>query len=101
SAYLGNKPYPVQVQLVVDQWQGDLNGTVAQPLQLQGVAAEVSLTRVVPDQLSDDQGQVRQAAPNQAPYRLAGHLTREGDVWAMRELTGTLGKSDLAGSLSL
>ena len=53
----GNKPYPVQVQLVVDQWQGDLNGTVAQPLQLQGVAAEVSLARVFPDQPSGTQGQ--------------------------------------------
>ena len=97
----GNKPYPVQVQLVVDQWQGDLNGTVAQPLQLQGVAAEVSLARVFPDQPSGTQGQGGQAVPDQAPYRLAGHLTREGDVWAVRELTGTLGKSDLAGGLSL
>ena len=35
-----NKPYPLQVQLVVDQWQVDLNGTVAQPLQMQGVAGE-------------------------------------------------------------
>ena len=98
---MDNKPYPVQVQLVVDQWQGDLNGTVAQPLQLQGVAAEVSLARVFPDQPSGNQRQGGQAAPDQTPYRLAGHLTREGDVWAVRELTGTLGKSDLAGGLSL
>jgi AsmA family protein len=97
----GNKPYPVQVQLIVDQWQGDLNGTVAQPLQLQGVAGEVSLARVFPDQPSGNQGQGAQAAPGQAPYRLTGHLTREGDVWAVRELTGTLGNSDLAGSVSL
>ena len=98
---MDNKPYPVHMQLVVDQWQGDLNGTVAQPLQLQGVVAEVSLARVFPDQPSGTQGQGGQAVPDQAPYRLAGHLTREGDVWAVRELTGTLGKSDLAGDLSL
>ncbi len=97
----GNKPYPLQVQLVVDQWQGDLNGTVAQPLQLQGVAVEVSLARVFPDQPSGNQEQVAQAAPGQAPYRLTGHLTREGDVWAVRELAGTLGKSDLAGVVSI
>jgi len=96
-----NTPYPVQVQLVVDQWQGDLTGTVAQPLQLQGVAAAVSLARVFPDQPSGTQGQGEQAAPDQTPYRFAGHLTREGDVWAVRELTGTLGNSDLAGGLSL
>src|SRR5262249_18359466 len=53
----GNKPYPLQVQLVVDQWQVDLNGTVAQPLQLQGVAGEVSLARVFPDQPSGNQEQ--------------------------------------------
>ena len=96
-----NKPYPVQVQLVVDQWQVDLNGTVAQPLQMQGVAGEVSLTRVFPDQPSGAQEQETQAAPGQGPYRLTGHLTREGDVWAVRELAGTLGKSDLAGALSI
>src|SRR5262249_34139790 len=45
-----NKPYPLQMQLVVDQWQVDLNGTVAQPLQLQGVGGEVSLARLFPDQ---------------------------------------------------
>ena len=88
----GNKPYPLQVQLVVGEWQGDLNGTVAQPLQLQGVTAEVSLTHLSPDQPSGNQGQGGQAAPGPAPYRLAGHLTREGDVWAVRELAGTPGE---------
>jgi uncharacterized protein involved in outer membrane biogenesis len=96
-----NKPYPVQVQLVVDQWQVDLNGTVAQPLQMQGVAGEVSLTRVFPDQPSGTQEQATQAAAGQGAYRLTGHLTREGEVWAVRELAGTLGKSDLAGVLSV
>jgi AsmA family protein len=81
----GNKPYPVQVQLDVDQWQVDLNGTVAQPLQMQGVAGNVSLARVFPDQPSGSKAQVTQTAPGQAPYRLTGHLTREGDVWAVRE----------------
>jgi len=95
------RPLRSTIQLVVDQWQGDVNGTVAQPLQLQGVAVEVSLARVFPDQPSGTQGQGGQAVPDQAPYRLAGHLTREGDVWAVRELAGTLGKSDLAGVVSL
>src|SRR5262249_35027412 len=97
----GNKPYPLQVQLVVDQWQGGLHGTVAQPLQLQGVAGEVSLARVFPDQPSGNQEQGTQAAPGQVPYRLVGYLTREGDVWAVRELAGTLGTSDLAGAVSI
>ena len=91
----------MQVQLVIDQWQGDLNGTVAQPLQLQGVAGEVSLARVLPDQPSGNQEQGAQTVPGQAPYRLVGHLTREGDIWTVRELTGTLGQSDLAGRVSL
>src|SRR5919198_5269337 len=89
-----NRPSPVQVQLVMQPWQVDLQGTIAQPLQLQGVAAEVSVTRLAAAQ----QGQ---AAPRQAPYRLAGHLTQEGEVWAMRGLTGTLGSSDLAGAVFL
>jgi hypothetical protein len=44
-----NRPSPVQVQLIMQPWQVDLNGTIAQPLQLQGVAAEVSVTRLAPD----------------------------------------------------
>ena len=75
-------------------WQLDLNGTIAQPLQLQGVAAEVSLTQLAPDQPSDDQGL---GGTEPAPSRLAGHLTQEGDVWAVRELTGSMGTSDLTG----
>jgi AsmA family protein len=93
-----NRPSPLQVQLVMHPWQVDLNGTIAQPLQLQGVAAEVSLARLAPDQPSDQHGQ---AAPSQAPYQLAGHLTQEGDVWAVRELAGTLGTSDVRGDVFL
>ena len=93
-----NRPSPVQVQLIMHPWQVDLHGTIAQPLQLQGVAAEVSLTRLAPDQPSDHPGQ---AAPSQEPYQLAGHLTQEGDVWAVRGLAGTLGTSDLRGDIFL
>src|SRR5262249_9083996 len=74
---------------------------VAEPLQMQGVAGEVSLARLFPEQPSGPQEQATQAAADQGPYRLTGHLTREGEVWAVRELAGTLGKSDLAGVLSI
>ena len=93
-----NRPSAVQVQLITPPWQVDLNGTVAQPLQLQGVAADVSLTRLAPEQPSDHHGQV---APSQTPYKLAGHLTQEGNVWALRGLAGTLGTSDLRGDIFL
>src|SRR4029453_19012734 len=51
-----NKPYPLQVQLVVDQWQVDLNGTVAQPLQMQGGGGGGSLGRVFPNTRFATQG---------------------------------------------
>jgi AsmA family protein len=88
-----NKPFPIQVQLITPPWQVDLNGTMAQPLQLQGVAADVSLTRFAPEQPSDHH--------EQAPYQLTGHLTQEGDGWAVRGLAGTLGTSDLQGDIFL
>jgi len=88
-----NKPFPVQVQLITPPWQVDLHGTMAQPLQLQGVAAEVSLTRLAPAQPSDHH--------EQAPYQLTGHLTQEGDGWAVRGLAGTLGTSDVQGDIFL
>src|SRR4029453_7454976 len=49
-------------------------------------------------QPSDHHGQ---AAPSQEPSKLAGHLTQEGDVWAVRGLAGTLGTSDLRGDIFL
>jgi AsmA family protein len=82
-----NRPFPLQVQLVTPPWQVDLHGTIAQPLQLQGVAADVSLTRLTSEQPSDHHGQ---AASSQEPYKLTGHLTQEGDGWAVRGLAGTL-----------
>ena len=88
-----NRPSPLQVQLITPPWQVDLHGTIAQPLQLQGVAAEVSLTRVAPAQPSDHH--------EQAPSQLTGHLTQEGDGWAVRGLAGTLGTSDLRGDIFL
>ena len=92
-----NRPFPLQVQLVTPPWQIDLHGTIAQPLQLQGVVAEVSLTRLASEQPSDH----GQAAPSQEPYKLTGHLTQEGDGWAVRGLAGTLGTSDLRGDIFL
>ena len=86
------------MQLVTPPWQVDLHGTIAQPLQLQGVAADVSLTRLTPEQPSDHHGQ---AASSQEPYQLVGHLTQEGDGWAVRGLAGTLGTSDLRGDIFL
>ena len=91
-----NRPFPLQVQLVTPPWQVDLHGTIAQPLQLQGVAADVSLTRLTSEQPSDHHGQ---AASSQEPYKLTGHLTQEGDGWAVRGLAGTLGTSDLRGDI--
>jgi len=88
-----NQPFPVQVQLITPPWQVELNGTIAQPLQLQGVAANVSLTRFAPEQPSDHH--------EQAPYQLTGHLMQEGDGWAVRGLAGTLGTSDLKGDIFL
>src|SRR4029453_13425538 len=93
-----NRPFPLQVHLVTPPWQVDLHGTMAQPLQLQGVAADVSLTRLTSEQPSDHHGQ---AATSQEPYKLAGHLTQEGDVWAVRGLAGALGTSDLRGDIFL
>ena len=93
-----NRPFPLQVHLVTPPWQVDLHGTIAQPLQLQGVAADVSLTRLTSEQPSDHHGQ---AASSQEPYQLVGHLTQEGDGWAVRGLAGTLGTSDLRGDIFL
>src|SRR4029434_3072188 len=62
------------------------------------VAADVSLTRLTSAQPSDHHGQ---AASSQEPSKLTGHLTQEGDGWAVRGLAGTLGTSDLRGDIFL
>ncbi len=38
--------------------------------------------------------------PNTPPYRLSGKFSRDGQTYAMRDMNGSLGDSDLSGSLT-
>ena len=95
-----NAPYPLQVQLTVEEWYTQLAGTIHTPLALAGVDLAVLLEK----RRAPDQPATADASAAQPPlYRLTGHLSRQEDGgWEVAGLQGTLGQSDIsAGHLLL
>jgi uncharacterized protein involved in outer membrane biogenesis len=94
-----NDPYPLQVQLTVDEWYTRLAGTIHKPLELAGMDLAVLLEKSrAPDQTATADA----SAAQQPLHRLTGHLSRQDDAWEVAGLQGTLGKSDIsAGHLVL
>jgi uncharacterized protein involved in outer membrane biogenesis len=89
-----NEPYPLQLQLTVDEWNAQLAGTIHQPLELAGVDLEVLLEgRREPDRTATAEA----SAASQSLPRLTGHLSRQDEAWQVTGLQGRLGQSDISG----
>jgi len=93
SALQANAPYPLQAQLRLGMWRVALDGTLTQPLQLAGVDLGVTLEGTPPDAVDTP-------APKQPPYWLKGHLTRQGDTWALETIKASAGKNNLTGRVT-
>jgi hypothetical protein len=93
SALQANAPYPLQTQLSLGMWRVALDGTLTQPLQLAGVDLDVTLEGTPPDAVDTP-------APQQPPYWLKGHLTRQGDAWALETIQASAGQNNLTGRVT-
>jgi uncharacterized protein involved in outer membrane biogenesis len=91
-ALQADAPYPLQMQVTSGQWYTQLAGTLSKPLELAGVDLALLLERYAPDQAAAADASVSR----QPLYRLTGHLSRQGDVWEVAELTGKLGDSNIS-----
>jgi len=91
-------PYRLQLEVSSGSARLTFDGSVA------GLGADANVDGaflVAGENIADIQklipGEV--VLPNTGPYQLKGTMARTGDVWDLRELSGRVGKSDLAGNL--
>ncbi len=93
-----DRPYPIKLTLTVGMTKASINGTLLDPLHLK--KEKVNFVLEGPDlaQLYPITGVPFPPTP---AYKLAGYLTHTGNIWTFEHIEGTVGKSDLAGDLSL
>jgi uncharacterized protein involved in outer membrane biogenesis len=88
-----NEVYPVDLQLTLGGTQLSLNGSVDQPLALDGVRADLHLAG---SSLADAAvGGLE--LPETPSYALDGRLTRQGDQWRLEDASAELGESRAIG----
>lgn len=92
------QPFPAEVRITAGATSLHANGSVANLSKLDGADVRFQLGGQDLAQLYQLVGVV---LPNTPRYAVAGHLTKEGEVWRVSEIDARLGRSDLAGALAL
>lgn len=92
------RPWPFQLDFMALATSGALRGTLAQPWRLDGLEAHLRLAGPNPRRVEPVLGF---RVPELPPYRLHGHLSRHGPRWALGDIGGRVGKSDLAGRIDV
>lgn len=91
-----DQPYGLKVDVRAGDTRIAAEGSLAEPFDLG--AFDVKATFSGSD-LADLYDLTGLALPNTPPYRVAGSLKRERDMWHLEKLNGKVGDSDVRGSL--
>ena len=94
----GDKPYPIDLSAKYGATEVTVKGTAMDPFKLE--AADLDLTLKGPD-LAEVFPLLGVPAPPTPPYKLSGHLLRDGDKWQFTDVKGRVGDSDMAGDISI
>ncbi|OGA95053.1 MAG: membrane assembly protein AsmA [Burkholderiales bacterium RIFCSPHIGHO2_12_FULL_61_11] len=90
-------PFPIEVKAVAGRTRLEAKGTIANLAELNGIDATFDLQGRNWNELYKLLGVVLPSTP---PYKLRGKLDKHGKVWAVSQIKGVLGKSDMSGALS-
>jgi len=90
--------YPVKVNATVGEGAVGFEGTVTEVASLSAVDGQFTLAGKNLATLGEA---LKLSFPHTAPYKLAGRLQREGDVWRLNAFKGTVGRSDLSGDFKV
>ncbi|KAA0594003.1 uncharacterized protein involved in outer membrane biogenesis [Azospirillum lipoferum] len=90
------KPYPLKIDAAVGKTKGHIEGSVGEPVKMEGVDLSVALSG---DDMAEIFPIVGIPTPKTRPYSISGHLGREGKVWTFRGMNGKVGESDLSGDV--
>lgn len=89
--------FPLEVNAVAGRTSLKAKGSIANLADLAGIDATFDLQGQNLDDLYNLLGVVLPSTP---PYKLRGKLDKKDKLWAVSQVQGLLGKSDLSGSLS-
>lgn len=95
-----DQPFPIQADLKIGDTTIQFEGSVTRPTRLAALDLDLDLKGAT---MADLNPLIGIALPNTPPYhtqgRLTGQLATENDVWRYRDFKGTVGSSDLNGTL--
>jgi uncharacterized protein involved in outer membrane biogenesis len=89
-------PYDLDAAATVGKTSVKIVGTVTDPFKLTDMNLKLTATG---DNAGDLYPIFGIPAPSTPPYHLVGTLDRDGKAWLFKNFAGTVGKSDLEGSL--
>jgi uncharacterized protein involved in outer membrane biogenesis len=91
------QPFPAEVHVTAGRTNLRAKGTVASLATLDGANVNFQLQGANLGELYKLVGVVLPETPR---FAVAGQLAKQGDVWRLRQMTGKLGNTDLAGEMS-
>jgi uncharacterized protein involved in outer membrane biogenesis len=92
------QPFPAEVQASTGGTSLRASGSIASLATLDGANVRFQLQG---PNLGELYRLLGVALPDTPRYAVAGQLSKQGEVWRVREVDGRLGRSDLAGELAL
>lgn len=91
------QPFPMEVDVAAGATTLRARGAIASLATLDGANADFDLKGKNLADLYKLVGVVFPATPR---YAVSGHVSKEGEVWRIREIAGKLGNTDMAGELA-
>ncbi|HEY0525674.1 MAG TPA: AsmA family protein, partial [Stellaceae bacterium] len=92
------EPYGVDVHGALGDTKLAVSGKMTEPLDIAGLDATVSADG---KDLQDTLAAVGLPIPPTPPYHVSGEIKHDGDVWKIEQLETRLGKSQIAGGVSV
>ena len=92
------KPYNFDADIHAGPTHVTAMGSITHPFDFGGIAALMEMSGPTMSQLYFLTGL---AWPNTPPYHLKSHLQRDGAIYKLTDMTGTVGDSDLEGHLTV
>lgn len=93
-----HKPYTVSSDIQAGHTKVKSRITITKPFDMGSVVADIDASG---DDLADLYYLSGLALPNTSPYTVSTHVRREGSLLRLTDFRGTLGNSDIHGTLSL
>jgi uncharacterized protein involved in outer membrane biogenesis len=93
-----DQPYAFHSDIRAGETHVLANGSVTRPFDFGGLQVSLKFTGPNLEELYDLTGIV---FPRTRPYDLSGRLTRQEHSWRFEQITGTVGKSDLEGAMTV